>query len=100
MLSTEITHKISDVNLQQRVIATQANVRNAYLNLVGAIKGQEVAQQNMDIAQDSLRAARARVAVGVSPHIDVIQAQALAASFEEQLIVANSRISTTEDNLR
>jgi HAE1 family hydrophobic/amphiphilic exporter-1 len=100
VLSTEITRKISDVNLQQRVIATDETVRNAYLNLVGAIKGQEVAQQNMDIAQDSLRAARSRVAVGVSPQTDVIQAQAQAASFGEQLIVANSAISTAEDALR
>jgi outer membrane protein TolC len=100
VLSSEITHKMADLNLQQRVIATQANVQRAYLNLVGAIKGQEVAQQNMDIAQDSLRAARARVAVGVSPNTDVIQAQAQAANFAEQLIVANSGISTAEDQLR
>jgi outer membrane protein TolC len=100
VLSSEISHKMADLNLQQRVISTQANVQRAYLNLVGAIKGQEVAQQNMDIAQDSLRAARARVAVGVSPNTDVIQAQAQAASFGEQLIVANSAISTAEDQLR
>ncbi len=100
VLSTEITRRISDVNLQQRVVLIEANVRNAYLSLVGAIKGQEVAQQNMDIAQESLRAARARVAVGVAAQIDVIQAQAQAASFGEQLIVANSQISTAEDALR
>jgi outer membrane protein TolC len=100
VLSSEISHKMADLNLQQRVVSTQANVQRAYLNLVGAIKGQEVAQQNMDIAQDSLRAARARVAVGVSPNTDVIQAQAQAASFGEQLIVANSAISTAEDQLR
>jgi len=100
VLSSEISHKMADLNLQQRVVSTQANVQRAYLSLVGAIKGQEVAQQNMDIAQDSLRAARARVAVGVSPNTDVIQAQAQAASFSEQLIIANSGISTAEDSLR
>jgi len=82
------------------VVSLEAQVRNAYLSYVGAIKGQEVAQQNMDIAQESLRAARARVAVGVGAPIEVIQAQAVAASFEEQLIDATSLISTTEDNLR
>src|SRR5262249_50575867 len=100
VLSTEINRQISDVNLQQRVVSLEAQVRNAYLSYVGAIKGQEVAQQNMDIAQESLRAARARVAVGVGAPIEVIQAQAVAASFEDQLISANSLISTTEDNLR
>lgn len=100
VLSTEINRQISDVNLQQRVVSLEASVRNAYLSYVGAIKGQEVAQQNMDIAQESLRAARARVAVGVGAPIEVIQAQAVAASFEDQLISANSFISTTEDNLR
>jgi outer membrane protein TolC len=100
VLSTEINRQISDVSLQQRVVSLEAQVRNAYLSYVGAIKGQEVAQQNMDIAQESLRAARARVAVGVGAPIEVIQAQAVAASFEEQLIDATSLISTTEDNLR
>ena len=100
VLSTEINRRISDVSLQQRVVSLEAQVRNAYLSYVGAIKGQEVAQQNMDIAQESLRAARARVAVGVGAPIEVIQAQAVAASFEEQLIDATSLISTTEDNLR
>ncbi|HKV98585.1 MAG TPA: TolC family protein [Vicinamibacterales bacterium] len=100
VLSTEINRQISDVNLQSRVVSLEANVRNAYLSYVGAIKGQEVAQQNMDIAQESLRAARARVAVGVGAPIEVIQAQAVAASFEDQLISANSLISTAEDNLR
>jgi outer membrane protein TolC len=100
VLSSEISHKMADLNLQQRVVSTQANVQRAYLNLVGAIKGAEVAQQNMDIAQETLRSARARVAVGVSPNTDVIQAQAQAASFSEQLIVATSAISTAEDQLR
>ena len=98
--TSEISQKMSDVNLQQRIVLIDASIRRAYLSLVGAIKGQEVAQQNMDIAQESLRAARSRVAVGVSPQTDVIQAQAQAASFEEQLIIANSQISTAEDQLR
>ena len=91
---------IVDTQLQQRIVATEVAVRSAYLGLVGAIQGQSVAQQNMDLAEQSLRNANARVAVGQSPQIDIVTAQASVEGFRESLIVATARIDTAEDNLR
>jgi outer membrane protein TolC len=54
----------------------------------------------MDIAEQTLRNARARVEVGQSPQIDVVQAEAQVATNREQLIAAEGRIGTAEDNLR
>jgi outer membrane protein TolC len=98
--TSTISRHQADTNLDQRVVQTSANVRNAYLDLAGAIEGEKVAQQNMQIAQDSLRNAKARVAVGVGAQTDVIQATAQAASFQDQLILATSQISSAEDRLR
>jgi outer membrane protein TolC len=98
--STERESVIVDMQLQQRIVATEVSVRTAYLSLVAAIQGRNVAQQNMDLAEQSLANARARVAVGQSPEIDIITAQASVESFRESLIVATARIDTAEDNLR
>lgn len=98
--TSERQRGITDVQLQQRIVATESSVRNAYLSLIASIEGRKVAQQNMDLALQSQRNARARVAVGTSPQIELIQADAQVASNEEQLIVAEAQISTAEDTLR
>ncbi|HUL73627.1 MAG TPA: TolC family protein [Vicinamibacterales bacterium] len=98
--TSTISRHEADTNLEQQIVGTTVSVRNAYLNLVAAIQGEEVAKQNMQIAEDSLRNAKARVAVGVGAQTDVIQATAQAASFQDQLIAATSQIGTMEDQLR
>jgi outer membrane protein TolC len=98
--TSERRREIADIQLEQRVVGTQAAVRNAYLGLIAAIEGHKVAQQNMDLAIVAQRNARSRVAVGVSPSIETIQFDAQVASNEEQLIVATAQISTAEDALR
>jgi outer membrane protein len=98
--TNEHQQTIADIRLQEQLVGTEAGVRNAYLSLVGAIEGQKVAQQNMDLATESLKEARARVAVGTSAQIDIVQADAQVASMQEQLIVAQAQIGTAEDALR
>jgi outer membrane protein TolC len=98
--SAERQRQIADLTLEGQIAATRDAVQRAYLNLVASIEGLNVAQQNMDLAQENLRNFRARVAVGVSADIDVIQAEAEVASNEEQVIVAESAIGTSEDALR
>jgi outer membrane protein len=98
--ATERRRAIADVQLQQRVVSTQVSVQNAYLNLIGSIKQQEVAQLNMDLAQESLKNARARVAVGVAAQIEIIQFEQAVASNQEQLILSAAQIETAEDTLR
>lgn len=98
--TSEHQRTIADLQLQQRIVAIQAGVRNAYLTLISAIQGQAVAQQNMDLAQESLKEARARVAVGTDPQIEIVQAEAQVAGMQEQLIVAQAAIGAAEDSLR
>jgi outer membrane protein TolC len=98
--SAERQSVIVDMQLQQRIVATEVGVRTAYLQLVAAIQGRNVAQQNMDLAEQSLRNANARIAVGQSPEIDRVTAMASVENFRESLIVATARIDTAEDFLR
>ena len=91
---------ITDIQLQQRVVATEAQVRFAYLNLVGAIEGRKVAQINLDIVQQSLDQSRARVKVGQSPEIEIIQYEAQVATSRDGLIRSEAQIATAEDILR
>jgi outer membrane protein TolC len=98
--TSERNRQVSDLRLEQQIAKMRNDVQQAYLSLIGAIEGLKVAQQNMDLAQETLRNFRARVSVGVSADIEVIQAEAQVASTEEQLIVAEAAISTSEDQLR
>ena len=91
---------IADLGLQTRIVVTEVTVKSAYLNYVAAVEGRKVAQLILDNAEQSLRNARARVAVGQSPQIEVVQAEAQSASFRENLIASDARIGQTEDNLR
>jgi outer membrane protein TolC len=98
--SAERNRQIADLQLEGQIAKIRSDVQQAYLSLIGAIEGLKVAQQNMDIAQETLRNFRARVAVGVSADIEVIQAEAEVASREELVVVADAAISTSEDTLR
>ena len=100
LVTSERNRVITDLRLQQQVVATESQVRLAYLSLVGAIEGKKVADQNMEIAERSLRESRTRVQVGLSPNIEIIQSEAQVASNREQVIVATAQIATAEDNLR
>ncbi len=91
---------ITDLSLQQRVVATEIAVRMAYADLVAAIQSRAVSQQNLELAEKSLQNARARVAVGQSPEIEIITSEVQVESSREALIVANARIDQAEDNLR
>ncbi len=91
---------IADMQLQRQIVATEVSVRTAYLSLVAAIQGRSVAQQNMDLAEQSLKNAQARVAVGQSPQIDTITAEVSVEGSRESLIVATAGIARAEDALR
>ena len=91
---------IADVELEQQIVRLDAAVRNAYLDLISAIQGLRVAEQNMEIRQNALANARARVAVGASAPIELISAEADVASNQEQVLLAQAQIATQEDVLR
>lgn len=92
--------QITDVTLLEQIAQTERSTRLAYLALIASIQNRGVAQQNLDVANTSLRNTRARVEVGVTAPTDIVDAEASVASYEEALIVAESNIESRMDQLR
>ncbi len=98
--TAERNRTIADIQLEQSMVLTRAQVQFAYLNLVGAIESLKVAQQNLELARESLRNNKSRVEVGTMAPIIIIQAEAEVASNEEGVILGEGSVATAEDSLR
>jgi len=92
--------EIADVQVRQAVAVTSRTVRNAYWNLAYDIASLQVAQQSLDLAQQSLRDTQARVNIGTTPPIDIVEAQSEVATRQEAVIVAQAQIEQDQDTLR
>jgi len=95
-----ILQQITDVTLLENIARTARDARLQYLNLVGAIEGRKVAQQNLDLARESLRGDRARVNVGLMAPVDIVGSEASVALSEDALIAAEGQIERAMDQLR
>ncbi|MCA1559249.1 MAG: TolC family protein [Acidobacteria bacterium] len=100
LLQSRNARQIADLQLQERVTQTSRAVRSAYYDLVGAITGLQVAQQSLELAQQSLRNNKRRVEVGTMAPIDIVEAEAEVARNEENVIQRESAIQGAEDRLR
>jgi outer membrane protein TolC len=99
LISTK-NREISDVALRETIAVTTRTVRNAFWDLAYTIASLGVQQQSLDLAQESLRETRARVEIGTTPPIDIVQAEAEVARRREAVIVAQGQIGNAEDALR
>jgi outer membrane protein TolC len=82
------------------VALTARAVRNTYWDLAFAIASLTVQTQSLELAQQSLRDTRARIEIGTTPPVDVVEAEAEVAQREEAVIVADAQIGAAEDALR
>ena len=92
--------QITDIRLQEQIVATDRSVRLAYLRLIGAIESRKVAQTNLDVVRAALRNNQARVEVGTMAPNDIFDSQADVASTEEAMISAEASITAAQDALR
>jgi outer membrane protein len=100
LLVSQKNREISDVTLRQTIATTTRAVRIAYWDLAYAIASLAVQRQSLELAQESLRNTRARVEIGTTPPIDIVEAEAEVATREEAAILADAQIQTAEDTLR
>jgi outer membrane protein TolC len=100
VLTSTKNREIADVDLRQTLATTVRTVRNAYWDLAYAVASLTVQQQSLDLAQESLRNTRARVEIGTTPPIDIVEAESEVATRQEAVIVAQAQIATAEDALR
>lgn len=96
LVVTKLNQDISEIQLQSTIINTLANVRNAYWDLVFGVQSVEVARRSVELAERLVSDNRVRVEIGTMAPIDVVQAQAQAATQRQNLAVAEGTRRTTE----
>ncbi len=92
--------EISDVQFHQTVVNTIAGVKQLYYDLIFAIDNLAVQKKSLDVAQKFLEENRIKVRVGTLAPLDVVQAEAEAASREETVILAEAALQQAEDDLK
>jgi outer membrane protein len=93
---TQINRDISEVQLKGTIATTVASVRNAYWELLYAIQALEVNKGALDLAQKLVADNKARVEVGTMAPLDVVQAEAEAATRVQAVALAEATLQTAE----
>jgi outer membrane protein TolC len=96
LLINLINRDISEESEKATVAQTVANVRNAYWDLVFAYSAVDVAQRATDLADKLVLDNQARVEVGTLAPLDIVQAQAEAATRRQNLASAEATLQTSE----
>ena len=96
LLINTINRDISEETSRATVVQTLANVRNAYWDLVFALSAVDVAQRATDLADKLVEDNQARVEVGTLAPLDIVQAQAEAATRRQNLAAAEATLQTAE----
>ena len=90
----------SELRFRESVVQTVAAVKEAYWTLKASMANVTVQQQSLQLAQELVDQNKARVDVGQSPPLDLVQAEAEVAQRRENLIRANAAAGDAEDRLR
>jgi len=96
LLINTINRDISEETARATVFQTLANVRNAYWDLVFAQSAVDVAQRATELADKLVEDNQARVEVGTLAPLDIVQAQAEAATRRQNLAAAEATAQTAE----
>jgi outer membrane protein TolC len=90
----------STLQFRESVVQTVAAVKHAYWTLKAATANVTLQQRSLELAEELVRQNRARVEVGDTPPLDLVQAEAEVAQRRESLIDADAAARDAEDGLR
>ena len=96
LVVSRINRDISDIDVEETVVNTLADVGLAYWDLVYARAAVDVQRQAVDLAEQLVADNRVRVEVGTMAPIDVVQAQSEAAARRQLLALAVETQRTSE----
>lgn len=96
LVITRLNQDISDIQLQATLINIVSNVRNAYWDLVYATQSVDVARRSLALAEQLVADNKTRVEIGTLAPIDVVQAEAQAATQRQNLTTAEGTRRTNE----
>ena len=98
--TAQLSQEIADTQLRQVTATTLADVRNAYWDLVYWIQALEVAHRSLTLAEKLVEDNKIRVEVGALAKIDIVQAEAEAASRRQTLASIEASQKTAELSLK
>ncbi len=90
----------AELRVRESAVQTTAAVKQAYWTLKATLANVTVQQRSLELAQELARQNKARVDIGQTPPIDLLQAEAEVAQRRENLIRANTAAGDAEDRLR
>jgi outer membrane protein TolC len=90
----------AELRVRESVVQTTAAVKQAYWTLKATLANVMLQQRSLELAQELVRQNKARVDVGQTPPLDLLQAEAEVAQRRENLIRANTAAGDAEDRLR
>jgi outer membrane protein TolC len=96
MQITRINQDISEVQLKATITNTLSDVRNAYWDYLFSLQAVEVAQQSLALADKLVDDNKTRVEIGTMAPIDVVQAEAEAATRRQTLAQVEATSRTAE----
>jgi outer membrane protein len=91
-----VNREISEETARATITQTVANVRNAYWDLVFTQSAVDVAERATELADKLVEDNQARVEVGTLAPLDIVQAQAEAATRRQNLAAAEAAAQTAE----
>ncbi len=100
VVSANNNERVARHQFETQVMNIVRDVMVAYLDLIQSIRGLEVAERSLELAQNLLRNNRIQVEVGTMAPIDVLEAEAEVARREEAVIVSQEAIGNNEDRLK
>ena len=96
LVTAEINRRIADISLRATTINTVANTKNAYWDLVYNIQAVEAAKTSLALAQKLVEDNKIRVEIGTLAPLDIVSAQAEAATRQQTLVAAQGNMLTSE----
>jgi outer membrane protein len=96
ILTAEINRRLADVSLRAATVNTVANTKNAYWDYVYTIQAVESAKTSLALAQKLVEDNKVKVEIGTLAPLDIVSAQAEAATRQSTLVTAEANKRTAE----
>ena len=90
----------AELRAREAAVQTAAAVKQAYWTLKATLAHVTVQQRSLELAEELARQNKARVDIGQTPPLDLVQAEAEVAQRRENLILATAAAGDAEDRLK
>jgi outer membrane protein TolC len=100
MLVARNNRKTAADVFRAQVIASVAQLENAYWDLAAAQRNIAVAQESLKASQELLDESRKQFEIGTMPHLDVVTAESQVAGAQRDMIIAQTALEQQDTTLK